>query len=210
MPTEEPNQQAASYHHGDLRNALIYWGKLVLKKKGLQGLTLREVARAAGVSHNAPYRHFKDKTALLSAIVMDGFDQLSDATQSAIDSGGTPQDQLTRACAAYVNIAIRSPETTQLMLGRLAAEKECPPALTQAGFRLFSLLTEMIEEGQQAGVYRSGESREMALSVWAMVQGLAILISSEQIKRGASQREISRLTKRLCSQLLEGLCQENT
>ena len=66
----------SNYHHGDLKNALIQAGVKILSKEGISGLSLRKVARQAGVSHAAPYAHFADKQALIAAISTEGYKQL--------------------------------------------------------------------------------------------------------------------------------------
>src|SRR5215467_12607566 len=71
------------YHHGDLRAALIRAGLAILAEEGVQALTLRAAARRAGVSHNAPYRHFADKEALLAAIAEEGFIDLAARVEEA-------------------------------------------------------------------------------------------------------------------------------
>src|SRR5215212_4914161 len=84
-----PSQATKRYHHGDLRNALIRAGQELLAQEGIAGLDMRKVARAAGVSHAAPYRHFADKQALLAAIAEDGFYQLAEGMDAAIGQAPT-------------------------------------------------------------------------------------------------------------------------
>ena len=79
-----PTNGQRPYHHGDLRRSLIQAGSKLIEEKGLAGLSLREVARVAGVSHTAPYRHFQDKADLLAAIAQVGFEQLTDELFSVI------------------------------------------------------------------------------------------------------------------------------
>ena len=79
-----------TYHHGDLKNALIKAGVEILSQEGVEGLSLRKVAQRAGVSHNAPYSHFPDKQSLIAAISTEGFRQLYGELDAAVSAAGTP------------------------------------------------------------------------------------------------------------------------
>src|SRR5919106_3067320 len=101
----------STYHHGDLRTALLQTAAKILEKQGLVALSLRELARLAGVSHNAPYRHFPDRDSLLAALAAEGFELLGDALQSR------PRREMGEA---YVEFALAHPERFRLMFGGLA------------------------------------------------------------------------------------------
>src|SRR4051812_30727887 len=128
-----PNQAPKRYHHGDLRNALIRAGQELLAAEGITGLDLRKVARAAGVSHAAPYRHFADKQALLAAIAEDGFYQLAqdidDAIQQAPTTAAAQLEQLARA---YVQFALDHPAHMREMFSGLTGEHAAYPQLHAA------------------------------------------------------------------------------
>lgn len=96
----------ATYHHGELRPALLQAAARILEKKGVEALSLRDLARRAGVSHNAPYRHFADRQALLDALADEGFALLAQALE-----GKSWREQ----AAAYVRFALASPERFRLM-----------------------------------------------------------------------------------------------
>ena len=96
----------STYHHGELRDAVLRTAGSILEKEGLAALSLREVARRAGVSHNAPYRHFRDREELLAALAADGFERLADALQSR------PRRELGEA---YVEFALANPQRFRLM-----------------------------------------------------------------------------------------------
>jgi AcrR family transcriptional regulator len=111
-----PNETHSRYHHGDLRNALIQAATTVLVEKGAAALSLREVAKVAGVSHAAPYRHFRDKAALLRVLAQGGFERLTAAINMAAEnSPHNPEQKLIEAGVAYVRIAVQHPEITRLM-----------------------------------------------------------------------------------------------
>ena len=96
------------YHHGDLRQAVLTKAGEVLEKEGLESLSLREVARGAGVSHNAPYRHFSDRDRLLVALIEEGFQMLLDALARR------PRREMGEA---YVDFALSHPQRFRLMFG---------------------------------------------------------------------------------------------
>src|SRR5512133_2982244 len=103
--------QEKKYHHGDLKNALIQAGVEILAKDGLHGLSLRNVARKAGVSHAAPYAHFSDKQALIAAISTEGYKLLYDQLDTAILAfAGDVHQQLIEIAWTYVQFAIHQNE----------------------------------------------------------------------------------------------------
>src|SRR5277367_6509136 len=103
MPVPKP------YHHGNLKKALLQAALELTAETGPRGFTLREAARRAGVSHNAPYRHFRDRDALLAAVATEGFDRLTHAmARGALKAG--PLNRLRRSGLAYVDFALRWPQ----------------------------------------------------------------------------------------------------
>jgi len=164
-----------TYHHGDLRSALVTAGVELLAEKGLETLSLREVARRAGVSHSAPYRHFDDKEALLSAIADDGFRKLDSLMSCARD---LPQrsdaERLRAALIFYLEFGRSHPHHIDLMFG---APARCKPAglqkIARASFEgLVGLVKGAMEEADPANVR---DPRMVALAIWGQVHGLLVL-----------------------------------
>src|SRR5690606_18832847 len=105
-----------TYHHGDLKNALIKAGVEILAKEGIGKLSLRKVALKAGVSHTAPYSHFSDKQSLIAAISTEGFQRLSKALDSAIKAhANNPKKQLIESAQAYVKFALANKDIFKIM-----------------------------------------------------------------------------------------------
>jgi len=195
------------YHHGDLRNALLQAGERLLSRNGVAELSLRKVAREAGVSHTAPYRHFQNKRALLSALAQTGFDRLALAMETAeAQHPDDPRRQLQEAGIAYVLLAIRHPETTQLMFGGILDPCEDDPALKEVGGKAFQGLLKIVSNGQQAGIYRDRDTMKLALAAWSLVHGLSMLLTAGQLRGTATtEEEIARLVAGLGEQLQIGM-----
>lgn len=155
-----------SFHHGQLRKALIEAAVVVLERGGPAGISLREVARLAGVSHNAPYRHFPTREALLAAVAEHGFGLLRSEFHAA--QAAAHENQVVAIGNAYLSFALHHPNLFQLMFGS-QIEWQAYPALGQAAEEAFGML--------QAAIVAEGSSlpREAAIGAWALVHGLAHL-----------------------------------
>ena len=196
-----------SYHHGDLRRSLIEAGRMLLAKNGTGGLSLREVAKVAGVSHTAPYRHFKDKAELLAAIAEAGFVQLrADTAHTARDHREAPLEQYTRCAAGYVRFAVENPETAHLMFGGGIDMRTAPASLKQASWATFELLIEIIENGKAAGLYKEVDTMDLAVTTWSGIHGLSLLIANGYLSRLAStDAQVDDLSLRVGKLMLEGI-----
>ncbi len=179
MPREKPK---APYHHGDLKNTLIDVALAHIARSGASGLSLREVARDAGVSHSAAYRHFANKENLLVAIAEQGFRQLGVAMGAAVQAhAGDPAGALQAAGVAYVEFAVSHLEHLQIMFGGSIA---CPgdyPQLVAAADETYGALSQTVAQGAKLGQLRNGDDKMIALTCWATVHGLAQLIAGGQV-----------------------------
>src|ERR1700722_10555526 len=126
-----------SYHHGNLREALLQGAIRVIAEVGPAAFTLREVARRAGVSHNAPYRHFRDKDALLSTVAAQGFRELTAGMIQAGARRGSALERLKESGLAYVTFAIRKPEHFTVMFDSPVCDSKDPEyvAASQEAFQ---------------------------------------------------------------------------
>lgn len=171
-----------TYHHGDLKNALIQAGVEILAKDGVSGLSLRKVALKAGVSHSAPYAHFVDKQALIAAISTEGFRQLYERVSGVTEKyKSQPTKQLIEVAWAYVQFAMDDPDRFKVMFSAvLEKEKEYPEFVTESQ-RNFQLVKMIVEANQASGQLRSGPSELIALSAWGIVHGFVMLLLEGQI-----------------------------
>jgi AcrR family transcriptional regulator len=178
-----------TYHHGDLKNALIKAGVEILARDGTGGLSLRKVASKAGVSHTAPYSHFADKQALIAAISTEGFRQLYERVSAVAEEYKTkPSRQLVEVAWAYVQFALDDRDRFKVMFsGVLEKEKEYPEFVTESQ-RNFQLVRMVVEANQTAGVLRGGPSDLVTLSVWGMIHGFIMLLLEGQISHAVLEQ----------------------
>ena len=174
------------YHHGHLRRALLDAALQVLSEQGLAGLTLRAVARRAGVSEAAPYHHFASKAALVESLVMETLQQLAQALQEATQATeGTPLDRLVAVGVAYVCFALERrasfhilyrPELRDLSRPVPDADGIARSPIDRAGMVAYQVLLDAIVACQQVGEVVPGDPLPLALTAWATVHGLAQLL----------------------------------
>ncbi|MGE5248979.1 MAG: TetR/AcrR family transcriptional regulator [Bacteroidota bacterium] len=178
-----------TYHHGNLKNALIRAGIEILSSEGVAALSLRRVAAQAGVSHAAPYAHFADKEALIAAISTEGYRRLYERVEAVVaEHQGDPRRQLLEAAWVYVQFALDDPDHFRITLsGAVEREKEYPALveLTQKGFQT---LVQIVEACQSQGILDAGPPDVMAVSVWGLVHGIAVLILDGQVSHSVLDR----------------------
>lgn len=196
------------YHHGDLRRALREAAAGLLESTGPAALSLREIAREAGVSHAAAYRHFADKESLLAELAEDGFRLLLEETRAAMAARrrGGPLGQLQACGRAYVAFGVGRPHLLQLMFGAAIPDWSVHPGLVKASGDLAAQLAGVVADGQAHGVIRSGPVGDLALTAWSLVHGLALLAAGRRIP-GASVDDafVQRAARRATRLLLDGL-----
>ncbi len=173
------NQPATAYHHGNLRQSLIDAALEHLQSGSVESLSLRALAREVGVSQTAPYRHFKDKTALVVELGVQGFNQLTNHIESAIAPfAKEPAQQIVAAGMGYIEFARMKPALFLLMFGRKTDETASHPELEAAGKRCFGVISGLVEAGIKKGDLIDQPIDRMTNAAWAMAHGLATLVVS--------------------------------
>ncbi len=198
---------AGTYHHGNLREALIAAAREVIANGGPQSLSLRAVARRAGVSTAAPYRHFSSRNGLLAAVAQEGFETLSGEIRAA--TGAHPDDPVARlreAGVAYVCFANRNPAHYQVMFTAGLVDATEEPAYRAAAAGAFGLLLEAIEECQTAKLIRDEDPKRLALVAWSGVHGLASLIGTGEVALlGFGCDNVEELARYVADTLVSGV-----
>ena len=172
-------QEERPYHHGNLKQVLLDAAVQLIAETGPRGFTLREVSRRAGVSHNAPYRHFRDKDELLAAVATEGFGRLMHAMQRAAPRA-RPIDRLRGAGLAYVDFALRWPQHFAAMFDAPWDAKAYPECATAAE-RCFGTLLGLVRDAQAAGQLPPGGPEAFAYQAWSTVHGISKLANAGQL-----------------------------
>jgi AcrR family transcriptional regulator len=191
--------QPRPYHHGDLRRALIDATMALVTEEQDWSFSLREVARRAGVSHNAPYNHFAEKRDLLGAVAAMGFEMLRDRMLAVITKIRSADAALSAAANAYVGFAIENPALYRLMFGPVLAAGRShstrPVDALIAGAEAKAVLEDIILKGARSRLFiiepDDGAAQEAAtLSCWAALHGLAMLIIDAKVETALPDRTL--------------------
>ncbi len=195
------------YHHGDLRNALIESALLLLEAKGIDGLSLRDVAKQTGVSHTAPYRHFKNKTELLAILAQKGFTNLEREVNNVTAKRDlSSKERLIAAGMAYVRESVRQPEMMRLMFTGHLDFTQCPPELEESAEKAYQSLGNIIESGIADGSFKNQDAQLLTITAWSAMHGLAMLYIAGQFKcRVDDQQQLEQLVLQVASTVLQGI-----
>jgi len=194
---------AKTYHHGNLRAALLDEAAAMLAEGGIAGVTMRGLGERLGVSRAAPYRHFADKTELLVAVAAAGFRRLEERVQ-AVAAGAPPSDleRFRRMGEEYVRFALENPAHYRLMYGNEALSRRDLPELREAGNALYERLVDEIQTYQRSGAIKPQDPRAHAYVAWSAVHGLASLLIEGQI---LADVDIDGLIRQTTRTVLDGM-----
>jgi AcrR family transcriptional regulator len=168
------------YHHGHLEETLLKTAIQLIGEVGPAGFTLREVSRRAGVSHNAPYRHFADRDELLAAVAAQGFRELTRTMRDAAHEQAESLDQLKGAGLAYIEFALRRPEHFAVMFDAPVAKRTSSDQ-AEAAEEAFGTLLGFVKACQDKRQLPSGDTLQFALLAWTMVHGIAKLATAKRL-----------------------------
>lgn len=208
MASQKPKKprKTAGYHHGDLRAGLIAAATEIVEKEGVMALSLRGVARKAGVSQTAPYHHFSDKEALLAAVAETGFQGLSTEMEKAEQATLSSAERMVALGHAYVSFATSNPGRFRLMFGPLIREKLNYPDLLVSSAKSLEMIRGAVEQRREDVGATTGNVEADAMAAWSIVHGLAtLLIDSGFNAESMGTATQDALVERVTSTLVTGL-----
>ncbi len=192
----------SSYHHGNLREALIDAATTQLEASGMDKFSLSSASRAVGVSHAAAYKHFADRDALVQAVSDRAMAAFGDALQAAFDAHDTPRAQYFATGRAVVRFARTRPQLYALAFGP-SRQDTVTTLADPPDDSVLQRFVGMIRSWQDAGWLREGPPTRWAMVLWPAAHGLAHLVASGRIR--TSPEEADTLVDRLLTDLHEGL-----
>ncbi|WP_170789593.1 TetR/AcrR family transcriptional regulator [Ruegeria lacuscaerulensis] len=202
------NRQAAglsvskkAYHHGDLRAALIEATRQLVEEKGPESFSVSEACRRAGVSTAAPYKHFKDKTEMLVATVLEGMDRHRDKMLAALEGvpEGTPE-RITTIGMEYIAFALNEPGIFRLKFGGFT-DRIADLRLEEGGQQSFGiLLTEVAKCLGEPGI--TGEVRRRGFLLWSFVHGLSFILHDKGLAEKGEEFDLHTLLEDVSERML--------
>ena len=206
---KQKNPEARPYHHGDLRRAIVTAALEILSETQSVEFSLRELARRAGVSHNAPYKHFAEKSKLLAAVSAAGFDLLVKRIVDQIARSDTPRAQLFMMLRTYIRFGVDNPALYRLMFGGyLSGPDSSRPAIERAAAeKMRELLQRAISDGALGSPIAdsAGNARKIAgaiLTCWSLAHGLTLLMVDGLV---GPREKSDKLCESLVHGIIEGL-----
>lgn len=182
----------AKYHHGDLREALIFAVLKLVQEQGADNFSLADACRQAGVSTAAPYRHFRDRNEILAEVSARGFAMLNQMAAEAVERHGKgTQESITEMATNYVKFAVEQQGLFRLMFGQNPA-LTADPLVRETGRTCFGYLINHISNYCEANGFE-GDVHDIALKLWTFVHGAASLLIDEKYETVIEALDVDRL-----------------
>jgi AcrR family transcriptional regulator len=191
-PTRAVGKSRRSYHHGNLRRALLDEALATIRADGVDGVTLRDIGARLGVSRTALYRHFADKRALLAAVATEGFRRLREQLVTAWEKDGRGDAAFRAMGVAYVRFAVDNPSHYRVMFGGFVDPLAKEPELAAEARGAFQALVDAVAALQHDGVVLGDDALVMARYNWALVHGIAMLAIDGQLPEPGAVDELMR------------------
>jgi AcrR family transcriptional regulator len=201
-------KKGETYHHGNLRQALVQAARELAAEVGVDAFTLREVARRAGVSHAAPYHHFNDKAQLVRVLAIEAFEALTNEMLEAARNTQNAHERFSAIGLAYVRFAFKYPAEFRFMFRKdlCLTDDAADDPLEDAGKAAYMVLQNGIRVAQQAGLIAPGDPEILSLTAWSTVHGLAmILLDAPTGQTEYTPEQIDRMARAVIETLSQGL-----
>lgn len=205
MAAKRARKRRSTYHHGDLKHALVHAALDLVSTGSPEQITLREVSRRVGVNHRAVYRHFEDLTALLAAVAEEGYRLLLATLDDALAplKRAAPEKRLEALGVAYVAFAVDHPAHYRIMFGRRLNEDGRFEVLEQLVEQAWGVLAGEVGAGQASGRFGSLPARETVFSFWSLNHGFASLALVRRIR--VKRTLLEAYTRQILAPFLAGL-----
>jgi AcrR family transcriptional regulator len=181
-----------TYHHGNLRRALLDEALATIQAEGVDALTLRGIGGRLGVSSTALYRHFADKRALLGAVATEGFRALREQLVAAWEEGGRGREASGAMGVAYVRFAVANPSHYRVMFSRFVDPEPQEAELAAEAGGAFQALVDAVVALQREGIVRDDDPMLVARFVWSVVHGVATLAIDGQLPEPGGVEELTQ------------------
>jgi AcrR family transcriptional regulator len=179
-----------SYHHGDLQNTLIEETIRIIAEEGVESVTLRALSKRLGVSRTAPYRHFADKTQLLSRVATIGFERFREHLQQAYQQhNGDVLQRFRQMGRGYIHFALQNPSYYKLMFSEPMLAENRSPELEAASNASFEQLVNILQQCQQAGLLKKDDIELQAIFIWSNLHGFCSLILQGHLPLDQQQQD---------------------
>lgn len=182
----------SSKSSADLRRTLLNASLDLIATEGLESFSMREVARRAGVSHQAPYHHFQDREAILAELVAEGFTRLRDDMADALRRNDDASARLTAIGKAYVGFALDHPAHFKLMFRSELVRAERHDEAHACAQAAFEVLVSVVE-GLPAGKRRAAGASSLVLTAWSFAHGLSTLLLEGKFDRHCGKTKRARV-----------------
>jgi AcrR family transcriptional regulator len=190
-----------TYHHGDLRSALLTSAEAMLERVGAEELSLRELTREIGVSSNAPRRHFPSKQVLLDALAIEGFERLGVVLNRAAASDEPDfLRRMVKVAQAHIRFAMKHRSLYRLMFAS-KQRADAPPELLEISYKALTAGPRTIAYGQETGAVVNGDPLRLGLTFFSTIEGLLSLSVDGKIN-GTS---IEKLAEQIIGDIMLGL-----
>jgi AcrR family transcriptional regulator len=196
--TEQP------YHHGKLREALLERAMETIEDVGVEGLSLRQLARDVNVSHGAPAKHFRDKQALIDALALTGFEAMNQLILNAAQSGDELRGRFFSVGKAYVDFAVAHPALLTVMYST-KHHPDSSAELRSTGEQGIHVARAMITEAQNAGVLAPGDPETLAMVCFVSLHGAALLAAGEHLEGTTGDAVVAATTDTLWAGMVTGV-----